>query len=244
MISRIYNGKVMHARHVPILHRWVFPFYFYAIDLTELPELDRNVKGFGYNHWRPVSIQDSDYLRGNGLSEFIDTTQVDRIVFITVARFMAKVFNPVSFYYGLRTDGTAAFVLAEVNNTFGERHLYPLKVEGTFPLQCRHEKQFHVSPFNSMNGHYEFTFSAPANELSIDIKLIRDDQVVLEASMWGQGLPLTTANLWKTVLQHPFTAALTMPRIIGQAIILHFQKKLPVFKHPLPDSPNTIKAKK
>ncbi len=50
MKSRIYNGKVMHARHSPVLHKWVFPFYFYAIDLDELPELDRTVRGFGYNH--------------------------------------------------------------------------------------------------------------------------------------------------------------------------------------------------
>lgn len=247
MKSRIHIGKVMHARHSPVAHRWVFPFYFYAIDLDELPELDRSVHGFGYNRWRPVSLCDADYLRGSGgfrerLSDFIDTSDVDRIVLVTVARFMAKVFNPVSFYYGLRADGSPACMVAEVNNTFGERHLYLLGGGEAFPLACRHGKQFHVSPFNNMDGHYEFTFSAPADDLSIDIKLVRDGEVVMDAAMWGEGKPLNTVNLWKTVLRHPFTAALTMPRILWQAIILHCQKKLPVFKKPAPSNPMTIKV--
>lgn len=243
MNSRIYTGKVMHARHAPIKHKWIFPFYFYAIDLSELSELNTAVKGFGHNHWSPVTIRDSDYLHGNGLSEFVDTSAVERIILVTVARFMTKVFNPVSFYYGLRADGSPAFIVAEVNNTFGDRHLYHLKTDGAFPVKCRNIKEFHVSPFNDMNGHYEFTFSTPEDDLSIDIKLVRDGEVILDAAMWGKGVPITTLNLWKTVLRHPFTAALTMPRILWQAAILRFKKRLPVFKRPEPQSPNTIKAK-
>jgi cyclopropane-fatty-acyl-phospholipid synthase len=242
MNSRIYNGKVMHARHSPVKHSWVFPFYFYAIDLAELPELDRTVKGFGHNHWRPVSLRDSDYLRGAGLSEFIDVSSYDRIMLITVARFMAKVFNPVSFYFCLK-DGNPACIVAEVNNTFGERHLYVMEGNGRFPLRCRHDKQFHVSPFNNMHGHYEFTFSAPDEEMSIEIKLVRDGETVLDAAMWGEGREITTRTLWATVLRHPFTAALTIPRILWQAALLHFKHKLPVFNHPVPDDPMTIKAK-
>ncbi len=246
MKSRIYNGKVMHARHSPVNHNWVFPFYFLAIDLDELPELDRTLRGFGYNHWRPVSLRDEDYLRGSGgfrerLSEFIDTSELDRIVLVTVTRFMAKVFNPVSFYYGLKKDGSPACMVAEVNNTFGERHLYLLEGGTSFPLRCRHDKQFHVSPFNDMNGHYEFTFSAPGEDMNIDIKLIRNGEVIMHAAMWGSGEELTTSSLWKTVLRHPFAATLTMPRILWQAALLHYKKKLPVFVKPAPSSIMTIK---
>lgn len=248
MNSRIYRGKVMHARRSPVEHKWVFPFYFYAIDLDELPALDKTVRGFGYNHWRPVSLRDADYLRGSGgfrarLSAFVDPAEIDRIVLVTVARFMAKVFNPVSFYYGLRADGSPACMVAEVNNTFGERHLYLLEGGETFPLACRHDKQFHVSPFNPMDGHYEFTFFAPGDDLSIDIKLVRNGEVVMDAALWGEGKPLTTANLWNTVLSHPFTAALTMPRILWQAALLHYKKKLPLFRKPPPHSRMTIKVK-
>lgn len=238
----------MHARKTPVRHNWVFPFYFYAIDLDELPELDRMVKGFGYNRWSPVSLRDTDYLRGSGdvrerLAEFIDISEIDRIVLVTVARFMAKVFNPVSFYYGLKKDGSPACMVTEVNNTFGERHLYLLEGDAEFPLKCTQTKGFHVSPFNDMNGHYEFVFSEPGEHINIEIKLVRHGETVMTAAMWGKGRPLTTAHLWKTVLHHPFTAALTMPRILWQAALLHYKKKLPVFSKPAPSSPMTIKVK-
>jgi len=237
--TRIYTGTVMHARHTPVRHAWTFPFYFYGIDLDELPELDRTVKGFGYNRWRPVALQDGDYLRGNGLSEFIDTKRFDRIILVTVARFMTRVFNPVSFYYCLK-DGAPACMVAEVNNTFGERHLYILEGNGTFPLHCRHDKHFHVSPFNSMDGHYEFIFSEPGEQINIEIRLVRSGQTVLTAVLQGNGQELNTAGLWAAILRHPFSAALTFPRILWQAVLLRFRYRLPVLRHPVPDSPMTI----
>jgi len=249
MNSRIYMGRVMHARKSPVMHRWVFPFYFYAIDLDELPELDRTVRGFGYNHWRPVSLRDADYLRGSGpfrerLAQFIDIAPIDRIVLVTVARFMMRIFNPVSFYYCLRKDGSAACMVAEVNNTFGERHLYVLEGGSTFPLHCRHDKQFHVSPFNDMHGTYDFSFSEPGDDLSIEIRLTRNGAAIMNAALWGEGRPLTTESLWKAMLRYPFNAWMTMPRILWQAALLHYKKKLPVFSKPKPTNPMTIKEAK
>lgn len=239
---------MMHARKSPVEHRFSFPFYFYAIDLDELPELDRNVRGFGYNHWKPVNIQDRDYLSGSGdfrekLSEHIDTSNIERIILITVARFMSKVFNPVSFYYGLDAQERPVCMVAEVNNTFKERHLYVMPVDGHYPVKCSNDKRFHVSPFNNMDGHYEFSFSEPGDQLKISIKLIREGETIMDAAMWGEGRELNTYNLWKTVWAHPFTAAWTMPRIIWQAALLHYKKKLPVFRKPDPSDPNTIIGK-
>jgi len=246
MNSMIYSGRVMHARRTPVQHQWVFPYIFYLIDLEELTELDRSVTGFGHNRWRPVALHDRDYLREKGsirdqLAEFIDTDAVDRILLVTCARFLARVFNPVSFYYCLGRDGTARHMVAEVNNTFGERHLYLMEGGADFPLHCRHNKQFHVSPFNDMQGYYEFTFSAPERELKIAIRLIRDGVTVMDAAMWGSGQPLTTTHMRQALLRHPFTAALTMPRIIRQAALLRYRKKLPVFRRPPASSRMTIK---
>ncbi len=248
MNSRIFSGTVMHARHSPVEHRWVFPYVFYMIDLDELDELDRTVAGFGYNRWQPVSLRDDDYLRGRGsfrerLAKWVDMRDVAQVYLVTVARFMIRVFNPVSFYYCLRADGTPAHVVAEVNNTFGDRHLYVLDGGPGYPLEREHPKAFHVSPFNDMNGYYAFTFSAPGDEMHITIRLVRDNAAVMDAAVWGKGGPLTARTLWMTLLAHPFTAAMTMPRIIRQAAILHYRKKVPVFKRPEPTSPLTIKVR-
>lgn len=236
----------MHARRSPIEHQWIFPYCFYAIDLDELPELDRTVRGFGYNRWQPVALHDRDYLNEQGqlreqLSQFIDLKEINCIILITVARFLTRVFNPVSFYYCLRQDGSPACMVAEVNNTFGERHLYIMESGGDFPVQCQSNKQFHVSPFNDMQGRYEFSFSEPGDQINISIRLSRDGETVMDASMWGSGEPLTTGNLWKTMLRHPVNAWMTMPRILWQAALLHYRKKMPVFRKPPPTHPMTIK---
>lgn len=235
----------MHARQSPVEHRFSFPFYFYAIDLDELPKLDQQVKGFGYNHWKPVNIQDSDYLKGSGgfrekLSEHVDTSNIERIILITVARFISKVFNPVSFYYCLDAENQPIFMVSEVNNTFKERHLYVMPVSGGYPVESEISKQFHVSPFNNMHGRYEFTFSDPSEKLRIGIRLIRNGETIMDAAMWGKGREFTTSNLWKTVLSHPFTAGMTMPRILWQAGILYFKKKMKIYRKPVATSPNTI----
>jgi cyclopropane-fatty-acyl-phospholipid synthase len=247
MNSRIYRGKVMHKRHIPVQQEWIYPFYFYAIDIDELNELDRSVKGFAHNHWRPVSLRDSDYLKAHGalrtqLSEFIEIVPSDRIMLITVARFLTRIFKPVSFYYVQQQDGTPKGFIAEVNNTFGQRHVYIMEGGDSFPVKCSHVKEFHVSPFNNMEGHYEFTFSAPDQEMHIAISLIRDNKVILDAAMWGAGNELNTRNLWSVLLRQPFTAALTMPRILHQAARLYFRKKMRVFSKPAPSSPMTIKV--
>lgn len=247
MNSRIYTGKVMHVRHVPIQQKWTYPFYFYALDLDELTMLDQTVLGFGHNRWRPAALQDKDYLREKGslrdqLAEFTDIDASDKVILVTVARFFARVFKPVSFYYILHADGSPKAMTAEVNNTFGQRHVYVMNESGEFPLTCTHAKEFHVSPFNDMKGQYVFSFSAPSDHLHIEIKLIRDNQVILDAAMWGDGNELTTKNLWRTVLLHPLTAALTMPRIMFQAARLYFGKKLTLYRMPPPSSPFTIKG--
>ena len=248
MDSRIYSGNVMHSRQSPFDHRWVFPYVFYAIDLDEIEQLDRTVGGFGYNRWRPVSLRDDDYLRGSGSirerpAELVDMAGVDRVMLVTVARFMIRVFNPVSFYYCLRADGTPARVVAEVNNTFGERHLYVLEGGESFPVKAEHAKLFHVSPFNNLEGRYNFTFAALGEEVRIAIRLVRDGETVMIAEVSGSGATLTTGTLWKALLRHPLTAAMTMPRILWQAAILHYRKKLPIFKKPAPSSAMTIKVK-
>ena len=249
MRSLIYSGRIIHDRREPVRLGFVLTYFFYGIDLYELPQISQEVRGFGYNLRRPVFLRDRDYLCGEGgfkerLSRYVDLSEVDRIVLITVPGFLAKVFNPVSFYYCLRRDGDAARIVAEVNNTFGDRHLYVLDAGGAFPLRCSHEKRFHVSPFNDMRGHYEFHFSAPETSIAISIRLVRDGKVVLNTALRGRGRPLDTRSLRSTHLAHPLTPLKTVPRILVQAARLYYGRGLPVFKRPAPDDPMTIKVRK
>ena len=45
---------------------------------------------------------------------------------LTNLRLLGYVFNPVSYFYCYGADGELAAIVAEVGNTFGERHPYLL----------------------------------------------------------------------------------------------------------------------
>src|SRR6056297_1241650 len=134
MNSLIYQGEVSHARLPPVRHSFRYPVYFYAFDLDELPELARHIPLFGYNRLRPVAVHDRDYLRPGPaplreklqavLDEFGIATRIARAMLVTSARYFNYVFNPVSFFYCYDNAGTLACILVQVNNTFGEMHLY------------------------------------------------------------------------------------------------------------------------
>jgi cyclopropane fatty-acyl-phospholipid synthase-like methyltransferase len=137
--SRLYVANAMHARFSPVEHRFRYPVFTLAFDLDELPALDRTVRGFGYNRRALVSLRDRDYLRGQGtirerLLRFLREAGCDdgiaRVELLTMPRMFGHVFNPVSFHYCYRADGSVRCVVAEVNNTFGERHLYILALGG------------------------------------------------------------------------------------------------------------------
>jgi cyclopropane-fatty-acyl-phospholipid synthase len=168
------------------------------------------------------------------------------IILVTSARYLNYIFNPVSFYYCLNESGNAVRMVAEVNNTFGERHVYVPKQQ---PDQNNKDsrspyyiaKAFHVSPFNNMEGEYEFLFSPPHEDLDIHIRLLRKGREAFHARLWGKQMPLTTANLVKLILRHPFVPHLTKPRIFMEAARLYFQKHMKYHPKPEPISPMTIK---
>ncbi len=254
MNSAIFTGAVGHQRLEPVAHRFSYPLYFLGLDLDELDSLDRTVGGFGYNRVRPVALHDRDYLEPTPLSLAAkararlagaapDAT-LARIMLITTPRYWHYAFNPVSFYLGFDADDRLRAALAEVNNTFGDRHLYvlpalePGAAAGEFC--ARRPKAFHVSPFNDLQGEYAFSFQCSPDAVRVGVDLRREGRTVFRSWLEGNGRPLTSGALWRTIGRHPVTAMLTMPRIVTQAARLHWRRKLPVFARPEPASPDTI----
>ncbi len=255
MKSLIYQGEVSHARLTPVAHSFCYPVYFYAFELDELPELARINPLFGYNQLRPVAIHDKDYLQPgerplrDKLDQFLReagiSAAVAKVVLVTAARYFNYVFNPISFFYCYDAAGQLICVLAQVNNTFGEMHVYLLSSPAGEAVADRlvytSDKQFHVSPFFSRDGRYEFQVTEPDQQLDNQIHYHQAEQLALIARMQGQAEPLTTRSLLKTILKHPLSASLTMPRILWQAAKLHWQRRLPVYNKPVPDHAMTIR---
>ena len=249
MKSLIYSGEVTHARVRPAKHVLRYPHYFYAFDLDELELLDKEVRRFGYNRRSMVSLRDADHLKGEGsikekIFNLLKSNGADkgiaRIVLVTQARYLGYVFNPVSFYFCYRKDGAVSCVVAEVNNTFGERHIYlldkPLKREKGF-IEFSHNKKFHVSPFNNLDGYYTFSFSEPGEKIDIRITLHRSEGDILTARLTGDALPLDSQNLRAVTRKFPVTTLLTVARIYKEAFKLFFLKNLAITLNRSPRVP-------
>ncbi|MCU0554941.1 MAG: DUF1365 family protein [Syntrophales bacterium] len=256
MSAYLYDGSIEHCRRKPREHRFRYPLYVYGFDLEELPELDRRLPFFGYNRFRPASVHDRDYLDdGPGtIREKLDrflaregfAEAVARVFLVTSPRYFHYVFNPVSFYWLFAADGSLAGNVAEVNNTFGEKHLYilrsPGRAGGDRTATYSTEKAFHVSPFNRIEGTYEFTFADIENALDVRIDIRQAGEIVFEAQLRGAPEPLTAASQARMFFRHPVAPHLSMPRILYEAAKLSFGKKLAYHDKPVPLSPMTIRT--
>lgn len=246
MKSQLYDGFVEHTRFHPVDHHLRYPMFVYAIDLSDLPQLERRLPLFGYNRWRPVSLWDADYLgRGSAplrqkldhlVAPYLRPEDIKQAIMVTAPRYLGYIFNPVSFYFCFDAAGAPVVMVAEVNNTFGERHAYVLPVDSTggrsFPLRFTAEKKFHVSPFNTVEGNYRFVFNDIRKKLDISITLEREGRPILDARLQGTPKPLTAWGHLKTMAAHPLLPHLTIPRIYKEAFKLHFGKKLFYYNKP------------
>jgi len=254
MNSRILRADLYHRRYEPVTHEFHYPLYMYVFDLEELADLDREVPLFGYNRRALVSLHDRDYLSDAGgtirdkIRRLLEQEGLGRsvhaIYLVTAARYAGYIFNPVSFYYCLGADGAIVCIVAEVNNTFGERHIYVLKdhlpAPQGFAASFKTAKRFHVSPFFTRQGEYTFFFSAIGETMDIRIHYFREGRPQLKTRLTGPCLPLTRRTLPMTVMRRPVQAVMSIPRIFYQAAILHFKKGLPINGKPVPMDPGTM----
>jgi len=249
--SKVVRGTVSHHRLAPSAHRFTYPFTFFIFDIDELAKLDRHSLCFAHNHFSILSLHDRNYLQRTDqdleaqLAHYLSPKGAnERTLLVTSPQYFGYAFNPVNFH--LRMDGTQLkSAVVEVNNTFGDTHIYPLDTlevgpdETTWLARC--PKAFHVSPFNDRNGEYRFTFRITAESIFLGVDLYRENECVMQTYQKGELRELTTANLLKYALLHPLDTAInSMPRILWQAALLYYKRKLDIYPRPKPDSVQTL----
>lgn len=185
--------------------------------------LDRTVAGFSYNRRGTASIYDRNYLYpGDGsikdkLFAFLEKTEdvfnISRVMLVTSPGLIFSVFNPVSFYYCFTSLDEVACVVAEVNNTFGDRHLYILnpsvqtdKSVGEFTVA----KNFNVSPFNHIEGEYKFYIGPLDQGVDTRITMRVNGEKKVFASLQGEHLSIAGKNHLAIRLRNPFQPHLTV----------------------------------
>ncbi|MEM5454033.1 DUF1365 domain-containing protein [Paraburkholderia phytofirmans] len=242
----LLTGKVMHERLRPKHHRFTYPVFYVRCDLDRLASLDSG--WFGIDRWRPLSLYRRDHGPRDGsdlatwMREQLSAAGVEeangRIWLQAFPRVFGYAFNPVSFWFCHDRDGQLRALLAEVRNTFGERHSYLLSAKSAAPiaantrLMCR--KVLHVSPFCRVEGGYTFRVREASNSASVSIDYHDADGLLIRTALGGRLTPLTRASALAALLRQPLLTVGVIARIHWQALRLAL-KKVPFHgKHPAP----------
>ena len=253
MRSRIVWGSVDHWRKGPREHSFNYPIFTFAFDVDELPSLAVAPRLLAYEKRAIFSVRSADYLQGEGsLREKVERVLVihgygeppARITLITSPRYFGYVFNPVSFFACFDAHDQVVGLITQVNNTFGETHVYPLVcAPQAMPVAWKFSKDFFVSPFFNMEGTYEVVLESEGEHLSIRVDLHKDGERVFAACLRGDSVPLSRGQVVATLRKFPITSLLTMPRIHGQAMKLFFKARATVYPRPEPTSSYTIRSR-
>ena len=237
MRSALYTGTLMHSRRTPRRNTFRYPVSYWLLDLDELPELERRLLPVAVNRRGLVTFRDADHFDGSPVKraviDFAGDPSIERVLMLTQLRLLGYVFNPVSFYWCYRADGSLACMVAELSNTFGER--LPELLHGP-ELRYEHDKRLHVSPFFGLDQSYEYAFSQPGDEVWARIH-VRDSGggTPLTAVLHGRRRELTNLSLARTMLRYPFQPMQVIALIHWQALRL-WLKRVP-FHHKPPFEP-------
>ena len=177
--AAVYRAEVMHQRFFTACYRFRYRLFSLLLDIDAIDDVAASTRLFSRNRFNLVSFHDADHLPAGakdlrGWAEQvlrksgIDGTRL-KIRLLCLPRVLGWVFNPLSLWFCETPQGEPAAVIAEVRNTFGERHCYLLEPhvpDAGWPLRQRHRKDFHVSPFIDRDAAYEFRLSQPGERNS------------------------------------------------------------------------------
>lgn len=241
---RIAFGDVIHTRLRPVRHAFRYRAFFLNVPVHRLDGRGQGSWLFGVNRAALISFHESDHGDGGlaadwirGLLDRAGIRADGEIRLQTFPRVLGYAFKPVSFWFCHDQAGERRAIVAEVNNTFGERHCYLLANGDGSPLRDAQplsaDKDFHVSPFCPVEGRYRFRFLDNGRRAVSRIDYDDADGSLLATSMSGTYRPLDPKACLVALLGHPWFTVAVMVRIHWQALQLWI-KRVPWWRKPPP----------
>ena len=236
-VPAVARTRVGHERTHPFRYRFAHRSTSWLVDADAPAPFPRGLR-------RVLSIRSEDHLgsapgplgdklrahlRGRGV-----TWQAHRVLVLTNARAFGHVFDPLTTYFCFDGAGRLEGILAEVHNTYGEWHTYPLDaVPGGV---MRTDKEFYVSPFFAVEGRYDVRARLSDDRVSVSITLSRPDdadhdQRVFTGFVAGALRPADRATAWRAFLRDPLAPQRVSALIRWHGVRL-WLRRLPVVPRP------------
>jgi DUF1365 family protein len=237
-------GEIRHTRLRPRHHAFRYRSFFLMLPMRSMHRNgSHGAGGLAHNRRGAISFHDADHGdgRANALEWLLELLRkegiddVDGEVWLhCFPRVWGYTFKPVSFWYCHRADDSLRAVVAEVHNTFGERHCYLLD-KPAWGQEVQAQKVFHVSPFCATEGRYRFRFmTTPTRDRTVARVDYDDaDGALLQTSVSGRLQPATAAALRSALWHHPALCFGIVARIHWQALRL-WLRRVPFFSKPAP----------
>ena len=232
-LPALVDGWVTHRRSGPVRHAFRHRVYQWLVDLDSLPSQPwylRPFASFGSaDHLGDprltIKANIENYLACNG----IHLGARGRVIMLANARVLGHVFDPLSVFWCYHSSERLACVVAEVHNTYAERHAYLLRPDQAGVAVTG--KDFYVSPFFDVNGAYTLRFTLRPDLVSTTVTLRRDGAVAFAATFRGRPEPATRRNLARLLIRQPLMTqrVSTLIRVHG---IWLWLRGLPVHARP------------
>ncbi|WP_377509286.1 DUF1365 domain-containing protein [Octadecabacter sp. R77987] len=245
-MSRVQHiaGETYHGRRGGTKNAFRYSIDYVLLDAEGTP--DRPAL-FGRNTRGPMSVQDVDHggapHHGRGAAWVRDVLAqhgldvTGRVDLLAQPRVLGHVFNPVSFWLIHDDAGVLRVVIAEVSNTFGDRHSYLCHHDDLREISradtITAQKIFHVSPFQPVEGGYAFRFDIQPDRIGIWIDYSRGNGGLI-ATLTGARKPLTNGSILRAMLRRPFGSRRVLALIHWQALVLWWKG---VTYRPRPEPP-------
>ncbi|SFB38413.1 hypothetical protein SAMN05216266_109253 [Amycolatopsis marina] len=203
----LYDSTVAHVRRIDPPASFAHRMYLWLVDLDVPQALPGWLRPFarfdGRDHFDP---EQPGGIRAK-LDAWLATRGVDlqggRVLMLASARVLGHVFNPITVFWCHRPDGALECVVAEVHNTYRGRHAYLLRPDAEDRASA--DKEFYVSPFQSIDGHYRMHLPEPDSRLIATVVLRTGaGDTALAAIVRGVRRPATIRWLVRMLLARPF----------------------------------------
>ncbi|MGB0799388.1 MAG: DUF1365 domain-containing protein [Planktomarina sp.] len=224
------QGYTYHGRKGEIENAFRYSIDYVLID-PDAPDVLPSL--FSRNRFNVASLYDVDHggapKDGQGVVWARDVLVTHdlptptRVDLLAQPRFWGHVFNPVSFWLCYDNEENLRVVIAEVTNTFGERHSYLCHRDDHEPIQptdtLTATKIFYVSPFQPVEGGYQFRFDIRGDKIGIWIDYTQGNGGLI-ATLTGPRKRLSNLSIIKSVFRRPLGSRRVQFLIHWQALKL------------------------